>query len=220
MIGFLVRPWRGMALWRSLAWQALDLPLGIVVGVVVTVLVALSVGFALTFVIAVPMVALTFLLAARLGRMERSRAAALLGLDLAYPHAPTVPGNWWSRLRQLLTSASRWREMGYLSLGLPIQATLGLVVLALWSGALVLVTLPFYVNHLPSDSADFGVAHINLGWGAAAAVLIGAFVLLVLAPQATIALAALDRVVVRWLLGPHGRSDLTRPRRRTGDQPQ
>jgi signal transduction histidine kinase len=210
VIGFLIRPWRGAALWRSLAWQALDFPLGVVLGVVVIVLVALSVGFALTFVIAVPLVALTFFLAAQLGRMERSRAAALLGLNLASPHAPTVPGNWWSRLRQLLTSASRWREIGYLSFGLPIQGALGLVILALWSGALVLVALPVYVTHLPGHTADFGVAHIHLGSGATTAAVIGAFVLLVLAPQATMGLAALDRTVVRWLLGPHGRSDLAR----------
>jgi hypothetical protein len=37
-----------MALWRSLAWQALDFPFGLIVGVCMTVLVALSVGFAVT----------------------------------------------------------------------------------------------------------------------------------------------------------------------------
>ncbi len=210
MIGFLVRPWRGMALWRSLAWQALDFPLGIVLGVVVTVLVALSVGFALTFVVAVPLVALTFLLAAQLGRMERSRAAALLGINLANPHAPMVPGNWWSKLRQLLTSGSRWREIGYLSLGLPIQAALGLVVLSLWTGAVVLVALPAYVTHLPGHYADFGLVHVHLDSGATGALLIGVLVLLVLAPQATMGLAAIDRMMVRWLLGPRQKSDLAR----------
>lgn len=210
MIGFLVRPWRGMALWRSLAWQALDFPLGVVLGVLVTVLVALSVGFALTFVVAVPLAALTFLLAAQLGRMERSRAAALLGINLANPHAPMVPGNWWSKLRQLLTSGSRWREIGYLSLGLPIQAALGLVVLSLWTGALVLVALPTYVPHLPGHYADFGVVHVHLDSGATGALLIGAIVLLVVAPQATMGLAALDRKMVRWLLGPRRKSDLAR----------
>jgi hypothetical protein len=60
----------------------------------VIVLVALSVGFGFTLVIAVPLVALTFFLAAQMGRRERSRAAALLGLRVAPPHAPTVPGHW------------------------------------------------------------------------------------------------------------------------------
>ncbi len=147
VIGFLVRPWRGMTLWRSLAWEALDFPLGLVVGISVTVLVALSVGFAVTFVIAIPLVWFTFLIAAQLGRIERSRAAALLGVNLASPHAPFAPGNWWSRLRQRVTSASRWREIGYLSLGLPIQGALGVAVLALWSAT------RNYVVHLRPEAA-------------------------------------------------------------------
>jgi hypothetical protein len=199
-----------MALWRSLAWQALDFPFGLIVGVCMTVLVALSVGFAVTLVIAVPLAWFTLLLAAQLGRMEGSRASALLGVNLASPHRPFAPGNWWSRLRQLVTSASRWREIGYLSLGLPVQGALGVAVLALWSAAFALAALPAYVTHLPGGSADLGVVHIHWRAGAAIAAVIGVFVLLVLAPQATIALAALDRRVVRWLLGPHGQSDLDR----------
>ena len=132
-------------------------------GISVTVLVALSVGFAVTFVIAIPLVWFTFLLAAQLGRMERSRAAALLGVNLASPHAPFAPGNWWSRLRQQVTSASRWREIGYLSLGLPIQAALGAAVLVLWSAALALAALPAYVSHLPGGSADLGVLRLHPG---------------------------------------------------------
>ena len=210
MIGVLLRPWRGMALWRSLAWVTLSFPLGLVGGVGVTVLVVLSVGFAVTFVVAIPLAWFTFLLTSGLGQMERSRAAALLGVNLGSPHAPFAPGNWWSRLRQRVTSASRWREIGYLSLGLPIQGALGLPVLALWSAALALAALPAYVTHLPSRSADLGVLRLHAGAGAASATVIGILVLLVVAPQVTIGLAALDRRVVRWLLGPHGPSDLSR----------
>ena len=210
VIGFLVRPWRGTALWQSLAWQALDIPFAVIVGVSVIVLVALSAGFSITLVIAIPVVWLTFLVTAQFGRLERSRAAALLGVNLGSPHAPFAPGNWWSRLRQRVTCASRWREIGYLALGLPIQAVLGVVVLALWSAALALVALPAYVSHLPGGSADFGLVRLRLGLGAAVAALIGAFVLLVLAPQVTMALAAVERMVVRWLLGPREQSNLAR----------
>lgn len=210
VIGFLARPWRGMTLWRSLAWQALDFPLGVAVGVCVTVLVALSIGFAVTFVIAIPTVWFTFLLAAWLGRMERSRAAALLGLNLGSPHAPFAPGNWWSRLRQQVTSGSRWREIGYLSLGLPIQGVFGLAVLALWSAAVALASLPFYVHHLPSRSADLGFLRLHAGPGAATAAAIGILLILVVAPQVTLGLAAVDRKLVRWLIGPHKQPALAR----------
>jgi signal transduction histidine kinase len=199
-----------MTLWRSLAWQTLDVPLGIAIGVSITVLVALSVGLAVTFVIALPLVWFTFLLAAQLGRLERSRAAALLGLNLASPHAPLAPGNWWSHLRQRVTSASRWREIGYLSLGLPLQGALGAVVLVLWSAALALTALPGYVTHLPGRSVDLGVLRLHSGQGAATAAVIGVLILLVVAPQATWGLGAGERRFVGWLLGPRAQSDLAR----------
>jgi signal transduction histidine kinase len=210
VIEFFLQPWRGSTMWRSLAWEALDCPLGLVVGVSITVLVAVSIGLAVTFVIAIPLAWFTFLVAAQFGRIERSRAAALLGVNLASPHAPFAPGNWWSRLRQQVTTASRWREIGYLSLGLPIQAVMGAAVLVLWSAAFALAALPAYVTHLPGQSADLGAFRLHQGLAAAAAAIIGVLILLVVAPQATVALAAMDRRIVRWLLGPRARTDLAR----------
>ncbi len=197
-------------MWRALAREALDVPLGIVLCVIVTLLVGLSVGLAVTFVIAIPLVWLTFLIAAQLGRMERSRAAALLDVNLDSPHAPLTPGTWWSRLRQLVSTASRWREIAYLALGLPLLGVLGLVVLALWALSLTLIALPAYAAHLPGRSADFGAFRIHAGGQATLALVTGIICLAFLAPQATVALAALDRRVVRWLLGSHDQSELAR----------
>jgi signal transduction histidine kinase len=210
MIGLLLRPWRGMSMWRALAWEALDIPLGLAISITVTVLVTLSIGFAVTFVVAIPLVWVTFFMAAQLGRMERSRAAALLNVNLASPHAPFAPGRWWSRLRQLVTTASRWREIAYLSLALPVLGTLSIVVLVLWAASFMLVALPAYVTHLPGRSADVGLFRIHAGAGTVAALMAGLVGLAVLAPRATMALAAIDRAVVRWLLGPRRRSELAR----------
>jgi signal transduction histidine kinase len=210
MIDFLVAPWRGTSMWRALASEALDFPFGIAFSVIVIVFVTLSIGFAVTFVIGLPLLWLTFLLAAQFGRIERSRAAALLGLNLASPHAPAVSGNWWSRLRQLVTSASRWREIAYLSLALPILGTLGAVALALWAVSLMLIAGPIYVSHLPARSADVGLFRIHTGAGTTVGLIVGIVGLVFLAPWATMALASLHRLVVRGLLGPHGPSALAR----------
>jgi signal transduction histidine kinase len=210
MIGFLFRPWRGTVMWRGLAWEALDIPLGLTLSIGVTLLVGLSIGFAVTFVIAIPLVWITFLIAAQLGRMERSRAAALLDLNLASPHSPPVAGSWWRRFRQLVTSASRWREIAYLSLALPLLGALSLVVLALWGGSIMLMALPFYVSQFPGHSADLGLFRVHAGVASVAALAVGLVALVFVAPRATTALAALDRWVVRWLLGPRSQSELAR----------
>jgi hypothetical protein len=57
---FLVRPWRGEDLWNALAYAALGAPLSFL-GVPILILVGLSIGLAVTFVVAIPMVWLTFL---------------------------------------------------------------------------------------------------------------------------------------------------------------
>ena len=163
MSNFVLRPWRGSALWRELARAALNVVLGIAFGIGVSLLVGLSIGFAVTFVIAIPTVWITFQVAAQLGRMERSRAAALLDINVPSPHAPMTPGNWWSKLRQLVTSASRWREIAYLALALPVLGALGLAVLMLWSASLVLIALITFVGHLPGGSADLGLFRLHPG---------------------------------------------------------
>jgi signal transduction histidine kinase len=207
----LIRPWRGTTLWNCLAYDALGVPLGFIIGVPVIVLVGLSLGLAITFVIAIPIVWLTFFVTSALGSMERSRAAALLGINLASPHATPVPGNsWWSRLTKRLTTASRWREIAYLGFALPVLGALGGVLLALWALVLTLVALPFFAWSLPGHSADFGFMRIHSGLPSIAALVVGVIGLIVVAPQFTMALAGLERQTARWLLGPRDRSALER----------
>jgi signal transduction histidine kinase len=210
VIDFLISPWRGTAMWRGLARAALNGPFGIALGVAVSLLVGLSIGLAVTFVIAIPAVWLTFHAAAQLGRMERSRAAALLGVNLPSPHPPLASGNWLNRLRQLVTSGSRWREIAYLAIALPVLGALGFALLMLWSASLSLIALITYVGHLPGQSADLGLFRVHPGAGAITALIVGLLGLAFLAPQATAALTALDGLVVRWLLGPHTQSEMAR----------
>jgi signal transduction histidine kinase len=209
VIDFVVRPWRGSALWNSLAYSALSVPLCFLISVPIIVLVGLSIGLAVTFVVAIPIVWLTFLVTAMLGSMERSRAAALLNVNLASPHsAPVSEYSWWMRLIKRLTSASRWREITFLGLALPAFGALGALLLALWALLLILLALPFFVSLLPAHSADFGVLQIHSGFPSEIGLVVGAVGLFFLAPQCSLALAALERQTSRWLLGPRSRSAL------------
>lgn len=209
MIDFLARPWRGSALWNALAYNGLNVPLCFFISVPIVVLVGLSIGLAVTFVVAIPIVWLTFLVTAMLGSMERSRAAALLNVNLVSPHATPAPGySWWMRLIKQLTSASRWREIAFLGLALPVFGALGAILLTLWALLLILVALPFFVSFLPAHSADFGVLRIHSDFPSVVGFAVGAFGLILVAPQCSIALAALERQTTRWLLGPRRRSAL------------
>lgn len=197
-------------MWRALAYQALSFPLGLCVGVFTIALVAMSTGLAVVVVVDVPVVWFTFFAAANFGAMERSRAAALLGVKLVMTHEPLSSRRWWPRLLERLKSASRWREIGYLSLAFPLLASFGIVILSIWALLLTLAALPAFVSYLPGGSADFGMLRIHAGAGSIAACAVGLVGLVVVAPQLTMALAALDRQTVRWLLGQRPPSTLKR----------
>lgn len=195
---------------RAVAYDALSAILGFVVCSIVITLVALSAGLAILFIIGAPVAWFTFSAASALGSMERSRAAALLDLNMGSPHTPPSATSRWGRLRERVTSASRWREVIYLALVLPVLSAFGAVVLSLWSASLLLMALPTFVARLPGHSADFGFMRVHPGHEAFVALALGAVGFFLIVPQLTMAIAALDRVVLRWFLGPHRGSDLAR----------
>ena len=53
---FLLRPWRGTAMWRGLARAGLDVVFGYIIGFAIFAMVGLSIGFAITIIIAIPAV--------------------------------------------------------------------------------------------------------------------------------------------------------------------
>jgi signal transduction histidine kinase len=203
-------PWRDTAILQGLARAALDIPFGFAIGFCVTGMLGVSLVAALTFVVAIPLVWFTFTVAALLGKLERARAAALLDVLIPTPHPPLrlQPGTWGGRLRQCLSTPSRWREVAYLTLGLPFLGALGFVVLGAWAASVLLVALPFYIGHTAAHSVTFWV-HINAGeswWG----LVLGLAGLGLIAPQLTLGLLVVDRAVVQWLLGPHPSDELAR----------
>jgi signal transduction histidine kinase len=207
-IGTVLRPWRHLSTWWSLVHVLLDLPLGLVYSVPVIVLLGLAVGLLPIFPLSMLVVWLMFGLARRLGRVERSRYAALLGVELGDPHAPLPPGSWWSRWTQLVRSASRRREVGYLAAAVVVGAVGFSLAVAAWAGSIVLVALPAYVGSLPGGRATFGLFDIRSGWGEFAAVAIGAAGLVLIAPWLTVALAGVGIRLGRRLLGPGRREQL------------
>jgi signal transduction histidine kinase len=134
--------------------------------------------------------------------MERSRYAALLEVELRDPHPPLPPGGWWRHLTARAGTGSRWREIGYHLLRLPVGAVLYALTAAVWCGPLALTAMPFYVDHLPGGTAKLWLLEIGSGGGAWLAFAVGVVGLVFLAPWLTVGMAAFDRRFGRWLLGP------------------
>ena len=135
--------------------SVLDVPVGIVTFIPAVVLLSTSVGLLITFPIAIPFIILLFLFARLVGRVERHRLAALHGTQLADPIPPTTPGPLWRRFIERITSAPRWKEIGYCIVRLPTGLAFGLGATTLWAGSLALVALPATIHLMPNDRAQF-----------------------------------------------------------------
>jgi signal transduction histidine kinase len=196
-------------MWRALAHVSLGIFIAPVTFSIVLTLLALSAGLAITFPLAVPVAWLLFTAADVFGRVERSRFAALLDLDLEYPHDRLPPGSWIRRLWHRVKSASRWREIAYFLVGLPLSVVTFAVTVTVWSGSLALIALPLYVGALPGNTAEFGLFDVATGGGAIAACAVGIVGLALLGPWLTVAVTSVDRELARHLLAPSRRDELS-----------
>jgi signal transduction histidine kinase len=173
-------------------------------------LLATSAGLAITFPLALPFAWLLFVCVRGFGHVERSRLDALLDVTITDPHLPLPEGSWIKRILARVKSGSRWREIAYFLLGLPIAVLQFAVATALWCGSLALVALPLYVNSLPGDTAEFGLFDIGSGIGAVGMSVLGLVSGVVLAPWVTLAMAGLDGALARRLIGPSREAALAR----------
>ena len=199
----LFRPWRHGRAWWATTDVLLNLLVGTIAFSIVVTLLATGAGLLVTFFLALPVAWLLFVCTRGFGIVERSRLRALLDVDIADPHAPLRPGSWWSHLKQRVTSGSRWKEIAYFLLMLPFGVVTFALAAVAWCGSLAMIGLPFYVSHLPGGSAKLWLFDLESGavcWAALAAGVVG---LLLVAPWATVGLAAVHGALARGLIGPH-----------------
>jgi signal transduction histidine kinase len=208
VLASLLRPWTTLRTWRALVHSLLDILIGAITFSVILVLLVLSTVLLITFPLALPFAFALFAVAQGFGAMERSRAEALLDVRLPSPHPPLTATSWFGRLRERATTASRWHEIGYHLLLLPMGALTFAVNIAAWCGSLALIGLPLYVSALPGDSAEFGLFDVSAGPAAWIACLIGVVGFVLVAPWTSVATGYVESVVVRAMLGPSRSSDL------------
>jgi signal transduction histidine kinase len=205
------RPWRRDE--RARTWWALvhvlsDAIAATIPFTVTVTLLATSAGLIITFPLAIPVVWLLFVSVRLAAYLERSRYAALLGVELGDPVAPLVARNIWGRWVERLKSWPRWREMIYMLVALPAGVVTSTLAFVAWCGSIALLFLPLYVGSLPGDTAKFWLFEVGQGPGAWLATLVGVSGLAVAAPWLTLALARADVWFGRLLLGTRRRDDL------------
>ena len=176
-------------------------------GAVALVLVLSSLALSFTVVGALVVLGGTLIFTRALARVERARAGALLGLPIADPHLPTE-GKWWQRVVARATRSESWREVAYLVLLAPLGVLgCGLVVGA-WTGATVLLLLPFYNPLLNNGGAHVLTMVIDTVPETALMGAVGIGLALA-APWIARAVAGAEGRLATGLLGPSERAALS-----------
>ena len=204
----LFRPWRDPSrLWRSLAYLAVGVPLGIASFTVILTLLTVTGSLLVTLVLAIPSAWLLFVAARILGTIDRSRATSLLGMAMVDPVPPLQAPSWLRRLWERVRTKARWREIANCLLLLPVAMVCQAIVFSLWAGGVSLLGLPIYASHLPGGTAKFWLFELGPGTGAAAAAVVGLIGLAVVAPWTTLGATHLQSAMSRRLLGRTSESE-------------
>jgi signal transduction histidine kinase len=206
VLGRVFSPWRHPTTWWALTHLVTDIVVGAVTFTVVITLLALTLGLLVTFFLAIPVFWLLMVVSRGFAHLERSRLAALLGVDLPDPVPRLQSPSWWRRLLERARSRARGKEVAYLLLLLPLGALDLVLVSIAWCGSLALVALPFYVSALPGSTAKFFFFDVGSGGDAWLVAAVGLLGLVLLAPWVTVVLGRLDAVTAAWFLGPDERA--------------
>jgi signal transduction histidine kinase len=198
-----LRPWRHpVTLIRRAGYNLTALPVAAITFAVIIALLSLTVGLVFTFLFAIPIAWLLFVVSRGLGKIERSRVSAFMDVEIADPIPPFAPGGWFSRLWQRVRSGTRWKEIAHHIARFPV-AVLGFVLtVAAWGGSIAMLLLPAVVDALPGESAKFYFFELHPGPGAWLAALVGVVGLVFVAPWVTLGVAHTELALARALLGP------------------
>ncbi|MEO3786984.1 sensor domain-containing protein [Actinocorallia sp. B10E7] len=155
--------------------------------------------------IGVPLLAAGLLGARRLGGVQRGLAAALLGERIEEPPPPRDLPGFYGRVQSLLTDPHGWRAVAFYLLQPPQALLQAATVVFTWCWGAVALTHPL--------QRALGWNQTREGWSIAGyslepfprpfLVSLAGLALLWLAPRAVRLALLPNRLLMRWLLGPH-----------------
>jgi signal transduction histidine kinase len=200
---FLVRDLVSPRTWLAMTSHLAGLVLGIAAFVVIVTGLSLGYSLLVLALVGLPLLGLTLRLASWFAVAERARAGLMLGVRVPAWPAGSRTGYRWGILPHWRTLGERatWGEIGYALLRLPASAVAVMLSVAMWSAAVVLLTLPLYNAQLPAGGAKIGDVVFTGTPAMAASAGIG-LVFLLIAPQVTRGFGRMDAGLAQWLLGP------------------
>ncbi|APY86919.1 sensor histidine kinase [Streptomyces alfalfae] len=196
--------------WKEFGYTLLSLPIGITAFVFAVTMLSLGAGLLITF-IGIPVLAAALAGCRGFGALERTRARALLDLDIAAPEPlrPRARGAF-SVIGAVLKSGASWRHVLYSLLLMPWSIFSFVVAVAFWSYGWVMLTYPLWFWLFPLYGGQGGIQlygddnhriyldnPFEIGVTAATGLLVT-----LAAPWILRALTTVDRVLVAGLLGP------------------
>jgi signal transduction histidine kinase len=184
--------------WKQTLHLLLDLPAGITFFTVAITMLSVSAGL-MVLVVGLPLLALTVFAGRVISAIDRGRATLLLDTVVDGPAPLDTSGGPWAATKRAISDGAGWKGLGYGVLMLPWGIVAFTLSVTLWSLALSLPLSPvFTVLELGNDEPDF-IAR-NRAALTVAAVIVG-LVLLAVTPRAVNGLAAIDKALVKALLG-------------------
>lgn len=171
-----------------------DLPVAIIAFVVTVTGVALSVGLVPLFLAGIPLFIAVGALARGMATFERKRMRLFLGLEIPAP--PRRPRGW----RAALTDGPAWRAIAYQVVHLPLAVVTFSVAVAFWGTSLAMMTMPAWLDRVPSREADLWLLTITDQGGAWAVAVVG-LLLGIVGVGLTIGLTSAEGALARAMLG-------------------
>ncbi|MFG3153013.1 sensor histidine kinase [Streptomyces sp. NPDC048219] len=202
-------PFEGRS-WREFGFVLLSLPIGIMLFTYAVTMMSLGAGLLVTF-LGVPVLAAALAGCRGIGALERARARALLGLDVAAPEPLRMskPGAMaW--MGAVLKSGSSWRSLLYAVLQFPWSVFSFAVAVSLWSTGWTMLTYPLWFWVFPAYAGQDGLQlygdethriYLDNPFEITVTALVGLLVTLA-TPWVVRALTTVDRLLVHGLLGP------------------
>ncbi len=205
----LFRPLVQARTWKETLHLLIDLPLGIAWFTVIVTGIALGAGLIPLMFIGLVVLFLTLQFVRVVSAIERARVKALLDADIANPFVPIgeIQG-WWPRIKAVLGDAALWKGVVYCIVALPVGILTFTTAVTFWSIALGGITAPIWgLIESWTGASDF---HGWAEFGIVIGTFVGGILFLIVTPWVVHGLAAMDRGLIRGLLGADRNAQLRR----------